>query len=120
GEPPAWCSWMSPADLLVDSGQCLRDLGQPERGHQLIGEGVTLLPDARKKTTAVFLSYDADSLLQAGQVDQAAATAHESLLLARQIGAPRCVAVIRDMLPGFEKYTGAERVDELLELARSR
>ncbi|MEV0478242.1 helix-turn-helix transcriptional regulator, partial [Streptomyces prunicolor] len=31
GEPPAWCSWMSPADLLVDSGQCLRDLGQPER-----------------------------------------------------------------------------------------
>ncbi|MFJ6898224.1 helix-turn-helix transcriptional regulator [Streptomyces hokutonensis] len=119
GEPPAWCLWMSHADLLVDSGQCLRDLGQPERGHQLIGEGVKLLPDARKKTSAVFLSYDAASLLQAGQVDQAAATAHESLLLAQQIGAPRCVALIRDMLPGFAKHAGAERVDELLELART-
>lgn len=120
GDPPAWCSWMSPADLLVDSGQCLRDLRQPERGHQLIGEGVKLLPGTRKKTSAVFLSYEADSLLQAGEVDHAAATAQESLRLATQIGAPRCATLVHDMLPGFVKYRGTERVDELLELARTR
>ncbi|MFI6623092.1 helix-turn-helix transcriptional regulator [Streptomyces sp. NPDC050528] len=118
GEAPAWCAWMSPADLLVDSGQCLRDLGQPERGHQLIGEGVKLLPGARRKTAVVFLSYEADTLLEAGEVDYAAATAQESLRLATQIGAPRCVALVHDMLPAFQKYRGAERVDEFLELAR--
>ncbi|MFG2781284.1 helix-turn-helix transcriptional regulator [Streptomyces prunicolor] len=119
-EAPAWCAWMSPADLLVDSGQCLRNLRQPERGHQLIGEGGKLLPGARKKTSAVFLSYEADSLQQAGEVDHAAATAQESLRLATQIGAPRCAALVHDMLSSFVKYRGTERVDELLELARTR
>ncbi|MFE5142967.1 XRE family transcriptional regulator [Streptomyces fagopyri] len=28
---PAWCSWMSPADLAVDAGRCLLDLGDTTR-----------------------------------------------------------------------------------------
>ncbi|MEV1084047.1 helix-turn-helix transcriptional regulator [Streptomyces sp. NPDC050211] len=120
GEPsPAWCTWMSPADLLVDSGQCLLDLGQPERAHQLIGEGMLLLPGARDKTRAVFLTYEAGSFLQVGEADHAAAAAKESLRLANRIGAPRCVTLVHDLLPGFRKYAGAEGVDELLELARA-
>ncbi len=43
---PAWCSWMSPADLAVDSGRCLSELGQDRRAHHLIGEGMALLPRA--------------------------------------------------------------------------
>ncbi|MGQ4436780.1 MULTISPECIES: hypothetical protein [unclassified Streptomyces] len=78
-----------------------------------------LPPGARRKTAAVFLSYEANTLLEAGEVDHAAATAQESLLLATQIGAPRCVALVRDMLPGFEKYRRAQQVDEFLELART-
>ncbi|MFD4260867.1 helix-turn-helix transcriptional regulator [Streptomyces sp. NPDC058534] len=118
-EPPAWCSWMSPADLSVDSGQCLLDLGEPERAHKLIGEGTALLPGARDKTRAVFLSYEAGSFLRAGDIDQAAATAAESLALAKQIGAPRCVALVRDLAPEFKKHGGVECVDDLLERVRA-
>lgn len=116
--PPAWCAWMSPADLLVDSGQCLLDLEQPSRAHQLIDEGMRLLPAARDKTRGVFLSYEADSRLHAGQVDRAAAAARESLLLAHRIGAPRCVELVRGLLPAFAPYGTVEGVPELLELAR--
>ncbi|MFD8847671.1 XRE family transcriptional regulator [Streptomyces sp. NPDC059604] len=119
GEPPAWCSWMSPADLLVDSGQCLLDLGEPERARGLIEEGTALLPGARDKTRAVFLSYEAGSLLRAGEADQAATTAMQSLTLATKIGAPRCVALVRDLAPGFKKYAGAEGVNDLLEHIRA-
>ncbi|MBU3864407.1 hypothetical protein KN815_10040 [Streptomyces sp. 4503] len=120
GEPaPAWCTWMQSADVLVDSGQCLLDLGQPARAHQLVGEGMLLLPGARNKTRAVFLTYQAGSFLQAGEADHAAAAAKESLLLANRIGAPRCVTLVRDLLPGFKKFAGAEGVEELLELARA-
>ncbi|MEU3299798.1 helix-turn-helix transcriptional regulator [Streptomyces sp. NPDC006678] len=119
GEPPAWCSWMSPADLLVDSGQCLLDLGEPERAHALIGEGTALLPGARNKTRAVFLSYEAGSFLRAGEADQAAAAAIQSLTLANKIGAPRCVALVRDLAPAFGKYAGREGVDDLLQRARA-
>lgn len=120
GEPaPAWCAWMQPADLLVDSGQCLLDLDQPERAHRLISEGMALLPGARDKTRAVFLSYEASSFLTAGEADHAAAAAKESLILAHKIGAPRCVTLVTDLLPGFRQYAGAEGVDELLEIART-
>ncbi|MFD4634857.1 helix-turn-helix transcriptional regulator [Streptomyces sp. NPDC058284] len=119
GEAPAWCSWMSPADLLVDSGQCLLDLGQPERAHQLIGEGMALLPGARDKIRAVFLTYEAGSFLKAGEADQAAAAASQSLTLSSKIGAPRCVSLVRELTPGFEKYAGTGDVDDLLERVRA-
>ncbi|MFI1185661.1 helix-turn-helix transcriptional regulator [Streptomyces californicus] len=119
GQPPAWCSWMSPADLLVDSGQCLLDLDEPERARELIEEGTALLPGARDKTRAVFLSYEAGSLLRAGEADQAAAAAMQSLTLATKIGAPRCVALVRDLVPGFKKYAGADGVNGLLEHIRA-
>ncbi|MET8081516.1 hypothetical protein [Streptomyces sp. NPDC005303] len=33
---PAWWAWVSEADLAVDSGQALLDLGDTSRAHQLI------------------------------------------------------------------------------------
>lgn len=110
---------MPPADLLVDSGQCLLDLGQTTRAHQLIGEGMDLLPRARSKTRAVFLIYEAGSYLKAGEPDRAAAVATEPLTLANKIGAPRCAALVRDLVPAFKKHAAAEGVDELLERVRA-
>ncbi|MDH6221760.1 hypothetical protein [Streptomyces pseudovenezuelae] len=47
----------------------------------------------------------------------AAAAATQSLLLARRIGAPRCVRLVDDLLPRFEPYAHASGVAELLQLA---
>ncbi|MEU5975888.1 helix-turn-helix transcriptional regulator [Streptomyces sp. NPDC047315] len=116
---PAWCAWMSPADLLVDSGQCLMDLGRGQEARRLIREGMTLLPAARSKTRAVFLTSEARSLLHTGEVEHAARAAKESLALAERIGAPRCGALVRDLLPGFAPHRDAEGVPELLRLAHA-
>ncbi|MER6443374.1 hypothetical protein ABT275_44970 [Streptomyces sp. NPDC001185] len=58
-ERPTWCAYMSDADLAVDTGQALLDLGDTTRAHQLITEGEHLLPAARDKTRGVFLAYRA-------------------------------------------------------------
>lgn len=71
------------------------DLGQPERAHQLIEEGMSLFPGAREKTKAVFLTYEAGSYLKAGEADRAAAAATQLLALIQKIGAPRCVTLVR-------------------------
>ncbi|MEU6557092.1 hypothetical protein ABZ915_43660 [Streptomyces sp. NPDC046915] len=63
---PAWCAWISEADLAVDSGQALLDLGDTGPAHQLITEGEQLLPPARDKTRSVFLAYRAASHLDLG------------------------------------------------------
>jgi tetratricopeptide (TPR) repeat protein len=86
---PPWCAWMSQADLAVDTGRCLINLGQPQRAHEQISQGLTLLPPARSKTKAVFLAYEAESLLARGEAAQAAELARDSLTLAQQIGASR-------------------------------
>lgn len=111
---PAWCSWLSEADLSVDSGQSLNDLGETRRAHQLIKEGQALLPPSRDKTRGVFLAYRAQTHLDLGEPDLAAAVATESLNLAQRIGAPRCVELVRGLVPRFRQFSQAEGVPALL------
>ncbi|MEV6130589.1 hypothetical protein AB0M05_27730 [Streptomyces violaceusniger] len=109
---------MSTADLAVDSGQCLLDLGDTRRAHQLIREGQALLPRSRDKTRGVFLAYQAKSHISLGEPELAAAAAFESLQLAERIGAPRCEQLIRDhVIPSLKNYPTAQGVQELLHRA---
>ncbi|MFG2793353.1 XRE family transcriptional regulator [Streptomyces sp. NPDC048419] len=117
GDRPSWCAWVSEADLAVDSGQALLDLGDTARAHQLINEGEQLLPSARDKTRGVLLAYRAASHLDLKEPEPAAAAASESLLLARRLGTPRCVRLIDDLLPRFQPYAQAEGVPDFLQLA---
>ncbi|MFE4973075.1 XRE family transcriptional regulator [Kitasatospora sp. NPDC056651] len=115
---PGWCAWMSPADLAVDSGQCLLDLGRTGEAHALIAEGMALLPRARDKTRGIFLTYQARGHLQAGDVEQALAVTGEALDLATRIGAPRCVALVRELAPSFRPYRRIDGVPEFLDRLR--
>lgn len=114
GDMPAWCSWMSPADLAVDSGRCLLDLGDTTRAHTLIAEGQALLPPSRDKTRGIFLAYRAQGHLSRRDPEAAAADALEALALAERIGAPRCVQLVRDLVPAFAPYRQAQGVPALL------
>lgn len=111
---PRWCAWMSHADLAVDTGRCLIDLRQPQHAHDQISQGLALLPQARDKTKAVFLAYEAESLLAQGDVAQAAELARDSLSLAQQIGASRCVQQIRDLSTTFDPLSSDHSVERLL------
>ncbi|WP_372350806.1 XRE family transcriptional regulator [Streptomyces sp. KL116D] len=117
--PPVWCEWMSHADLAADGGRCLAELGQRRQAHQLMDEGITLLPEARSKTRAVFLTYQAETYLQDGEPEIAAATATHSLDLATRINAPRCVTMIKDLAPGLSAHAGVTGVNVLLDRLRA-
>ncbi|KAB2588181.1 helix-turn-helix domain-containing protein [Streptomyces arboris] len=111
---PSFCSWHSTADLAVDTGQALLDLGDTRTAHHLIREGQAKLPAARIKTYGVFTAYRARSYLQLREPEKAAAAATEALDLALRIGAPRCVTLVRDLTPAFEAFPTAQGVPELL------
>ncbi|WP_172388016.1 helix-turn-helix transcriptional regulator [Streptomyces sp. MNP-20] len=117
--PPAWCAWMGMADVAADGGRCLADLGQRRRAHQLMDEGIALLPETRSKTRAVFLTYQAETYLRDGEPEIAARTATRSLDLASRINAPRCVTMVRDLEPDLSAYARTTAVGELLERLRA-
>lgn len=106
---------MSPADLSVDAGQCLLDLGNAPEAHARIAEGLALLPASRDKTREVFLVTQGLSLLRAGEIAQAATVVTQSLDLAERIGADRCVSLVRDMALDFAPHRSEAGVGELLE-----
>ncbi|MFI9364373.1 hypothetical protein ACIG5E_25465 [Kitasatospora sp. NPDC053057] len=112
---PSWCAWMGSADLAVDSGQCLLDLGRTKEAHARIVEGMALLPGARDKTRGVFLTYQAKGYLQSDEVEQALAVTGESLDLATRIGAPRCVALVRELAPALKRYRQVDGVQDFLD-----
>ncbi|MFE3873326.1 helix-turn-helix transcriptional regulator [Kitasatospora sp. NPDC059146] len=112
---PGWCRWMSAADLAVDSGQCMLDLRRPGEAHARIDEGMSLLPRSRDKTRGIFLAYEARSLLQAREVEQALAVTNQSLDLATRIGAERCVTLVRELAPVFQSYRQVDGVDDLMD-----
>ncbi|WP_234431265.1 XRE family transcriptional regulator [Streptomyces sp. NRRL F-5053] len=120
GDTPAWCSWMSDADLAVDSGRCLLDLGDTTQAHSLIAQGQTLLPTSRDKTRGIFLAYRAQGHLTRREPEAAAADALQALRLAERIGAPRCVQLVRDLVPAFTSYQTADGVPELLHAVPKR
>ncbi|MFG2907646.1 helix-turn-helix transcriptional regulator [Kitasatospora sp. NPDC048286] len=116
---PGWCAWMSPADLAVDSGQCLLDLGRADEAHVRMAEGLALLPKARDKTRGIFLTYQARGFLQSNDVEQALAVTTESLDLATRIGAERCVTLVRELVPAFKPYRQVDGVADLIERVRA-
>ncbi|MFJ6740813.1 XRE family transcriptional regulator [Streptomyces sp. NPDC091279] len=112
---PGWCAWMSAADLAVDSGRCLLDLGHAEEARARIDEGISLLPRTRDKTRGIFLTYEAHSLLRSREVEQALAVTTESLDLAERIGAGRCVTLVRELAPAFKPYRQVAGVSAFME-----
>ncbi|MFJ5725706.1 hypothetical protein [Streptomyces sp. NPDC093149] len=117
--PPAWCSWMSYADVAADGGRCLADLGQRREAHQLMDEGIALLPGTRSKTRAVFLTYQAETYLCDGEPEIVAQTVTRSLDPASRINAPRCVTMVRDLEPQLSPYAHTAGVGEPLERLRA-
>lgn len=112
---PAWCSWMSHADLAADGGRCLADLGQRRHSHRMMNEGISLLTTTRSKTRAVFLTYQAETYLRDGEPEIAAETATRSLRLASRLNARRCVTMVRDLEPELSRHAHVDSVRELLE-----
>ncbi|MEU0858777.1 hypothetical protein ABZ352_25620 [Streptomyces griseofuscus] len=110
---------MSPADLAVDSGQCLLGLGRTAEARARTAEGIALLSRARDKTRGIFLTYQARGCLEVDDIEQALAVTGESLDLASRIGAPRCVALVHELAPAFEPYRRVEGVSEFLERLRA-
>lgn len=103
---------MSHADLVMDSGRRLADLGETRPAQRLTPQGTAALPAIRSKTRAVFLAHEAENYLRAGDPEHTAAAVTASLTLGQSIDASRCIRMVRNLEPRFARHAD---VHELLE-----
>ncbi len=107
---------MSEADLAVDTGQTLLDLGDTRPAHQLLTRGEHLLPEARDKTRGIFLAYQAADHLAHHDPEPAADAASAALELARRTHAPRCEQLVQRLSPVFRPHAHHDTVARHLRL----
>ncbi len=112
---PSWCTWMSEADLALDTGQTLLDLGDTRPAHQLLAQGEELLPASRDKTRGIFLAYQAAGHLAHRDLEHAAHAATAALELARRTHAPRCEQLVRRLTPVVRPHARNDTVARHLQ-----
>ncbi|MEZ0092503.1 helix-turn-helix domain-containing protein [Streptacidiphilus sp. EB129] len=116
---PGWVAWMSPADLSADAGRCWLDLGDQHRAAAAIEGGLSQLDPARRRTRAVFLTYQAEGDLRDKDIEAAAEHARLALDTSLDSKATRCLDLVTTLINRFERHSEPAAAD-LCDYARHR
>jgi transcriptional regulator with XRE-family HTH domain/tetratricopeptide (TPR) repeat protein len=106
GEDPIWVYWMSLEEIDVMRGRCWTQLHRPLRAVPALEGAISRYPDMPREVS-LYLTWLAESLIQAGEVDQAAATATRALVLARRSGSARAAARVAGVRRTLRRRRGA-------------
>jgi hypothetical protein len=117
---PRWVSWVTPAVLMADAGRAWLELNRPDRAEHLLQEGLTLFSEEQPRNRMLHLASLAEARLALGNLDGAAAAAHDSLDLCRRLRSGRARSRLRQLQKRFAVFdstlstTIVERTTEVL------
>ncbi|WP_307853673.1 hypothetical protein [Streptomyces tagetis] len=118
-DDPHWLYWISPGEILGQTGSCHLDLGQPARAAQSFAAARGVLSREETRTTAQFLSRAATAQMRAGDADAGCATAHDVLTLAEGIRSARLDDHLHTMLHETRSYGAPSTARDLLDRGES-
>ena len=110
-DDPPWAYWLTPDEVDVMAGRVWTQLQRPLRAVPILQRAVASYGADTGRETALYLTWLAEALLQAREVEQAVDVATRALRLASRAGSARAVervAVIRGQLAD---YAGTPAVD---------
>ena len=100
-DDPPWTYWLSADEVDVMAGRVWTELRQPARAMPILERAIACYGSDVPRETALYLTWLAEALVQAGDVAAAADRATEALRLARKAHSRRTrerVAVVRALL----------------------
>lgn len=117
-DAPPWAYWLSADEVEIMAGRVWTELRRPLRAVPILERTTARYGPDVPRETSLYLTWLAEALLQAGEVDQAADAAGRALGIARGAQSHRAVrrvAALRDILA--TTAAGSAPVDEFLELS---
>lgn len=103
-DDPSWVYWLTPDEVDIMAGRVWTQLRRPLRAVPILQRAVAGYSEETGRETSLYLTWLAEALIQAGEIEEAANTAGRALRLARRAGSRRVahrVSVIRDRLREF-------------------
>jgi tetratricopeptide (TPR) repeat protein len=104
-EDPPWVYWLDRDEIDVMAGRCYTELRRPAKAVPLLSGVLERYGASRAREAALYTSWLAESHLQAGEIDRAAAAAIRVIELADRVNSARS----DDRLAYLHRAVGAHR-----------
>ncbi|WIM97716.1 helix-turn-helix transcriptional regulator [Actinoplanes oblitus] len=118
-DDPVWVYWLDQGEIEIMAGRVWTQLHRPLRAVPILERATSGYSDATGRETALYLSWLAESLIQANEVDRAAETASRAFRLSRQANSARAEDRIRLLGNQLGRFRGNAVVDSFLDEFRS-
>ncbi|MGH3896875.1 MAG: hypothetical protein ACRDTA_01220 [Pseudonocardiaceae bacterium] len=120
-DDPPWLYWLGPANIAIDAGECLLQLGQADHAVTRLHEGLAQLSESFVRERQIDITYLADALARPGKqrdLDAAAALGMQSIDLAESLDSTRGAGRLHDLYHQLRPYAKIPAVHDFMERAR--
>ncbi|MGH3841578.1 MAG: hypothetical protein ACRDS0_09075 [Pseudonocardiaceae bacterium] len=116
-----WLYWIMPAWVIVEAGDSLLLLGQPDRAAAMLDQGVALFDESFARDRQIYLTHLADAMTRPGKqrdLEAAAERGIEAIELAESLDSTISVDLLRDLYRQMKPHTTVRAVGDFLERAQ--
>ncbi|OLT14907.1 hypothetical protein BJF78_17310 [Pseudonocardia sp. CNS-139] len=114
GAAPDFAAWVDETELAIISGRCWSELGRPLRAVPVLEKALSRYSDAHARDKALYSSWLAASLIDAGEVEQAAAVVQTSLEVMGDVASVRPRQRLAEVAGRLTPYRDLSVVRDLL------
>lgn len=118
GEPAAWLSFRTPAELTGLAGAAHQALGKHRRAQELTASALDMLEPRFERNRAYYMLQRAEALLDGGDVEHAATEAGEAATLAARIRSQRVRGRLDNLRQQMNRYARVPAAADFLERTR--
>lgn len=116
---PMWVYWLDASEMQIMAGRCWTQLRRPLRAVPVLRQATAGYGPDRAREAALYLSWLAEALLDAREVDEAAETALTALTLANSTASQRATDRLGLLWHGLRQWDGVSAVQEFADAYRS-
>lgn len=114
---PDWAAWVDETELNIMAGRCWTELRRPLRAVPVLTTALAQYEDHHARDKALYLSWLADALLTAGEVEEAAQVTTKALDLAVGVASVRPRKRLTPVLTQLSRHKELPAVRDALERA---
>ncbi len=110
-DDPVWVYWLSPEEVEIMAGRVWTQLARPLRAVPILQRAVAGYGDDTGRETALYLTWLAEALLQANELERAIDALTRALRLSRSAASARAAARVTAVRDKLAPYRGTPVVD---------